>query len=139
MKTCRFIKSFLMVAIVAIAFVATSCSKSQTEVNGFISSLNEYGQNIKDANSAEELNEVNNAFVKTMQKYSESKVELTAADHEAIAKAIRSLGTITNEKFTELAGGAAPLTQEQLDQRFDEFKTEIENCKTLGDVVNIGL
>lgn len=134
------ITAFLSVAIIAIgSFIASSCSKSQTEVNSFITSLNNYQQSIKQAGSAQELSEIDASFVAEVQKYSSSDVKLTEADREALTKAIGQLGETTNAKMGELSGGKAPLSDEQLQQRLDAFKAAIDRCQTLGDVVTVGL
>lgn len=133
-------KSILSIAAVAIvALIATSCSKSQAEVNSFITSLNNYEQSIKQANSAKELLTIDSSFFSTVSEYKDSKVELTDADRDAIAKALGSLGSTTNAKMGEFNNGKAPLTEEQLQKRLNDWRTEMSKCQTLGEVVSMGI
>lgn len=139
MKAKHFLTSLMAVGLIAIASLTSACSKSQTEINSFITSLNNYNESIRQANSAQELQEIDQSFVKEVSKYSNSKVTLTDADRDAIVKAIATLSQTTNEKIGQLSGGTMPLNKEQLNERLAQFKTAIDSCNTLGDVITVGV
>lgn len=140
MKTTFHLTALLSIAFIASAALFSSCSGSQAEVNKFITSLNDYNQSIQQVNNVNELHEVNATFEANIQEFASSDVKLTDADRNAIIKTIGELGKTTNEKFAQLSPtGTKPLTDEQYNQRLQEFENAINSCQTLGDIVSIGL
>ncbi|MCM1292445.1 MAG: hypothetical protein NC111_01655 [Bacteroides sp.] len=131
----KIISFFAAAALTALAFISCSGSKSQAEVNAFVTSMNNYSQSIAKATSPEEVIEIDGAFAKDISQYANSNAKLTAADREAIFKAIENYSTNVNNKFNELG---LSVSQEEVKANHDNLKAVIDTCTTLASVVKVG-
>lgn len=130
--------SFITAGISALTAFLTSCS-GQNDVNAFVSSMDNYAQNIENASSLQEVSELDHQYAATASKYADSKTELTDADRAEIMKAIVNLSTKANNKIGQLQGLGQNISDSLLNARADEFRAAIDRCNTLGEVIRIGL
>lgn len=134
------IKMFLMtLGVISAIGSLSSCSKIRTEVNGFVTSIDNYTESISRANSTDELFTLDRQFAIDIEKYLNSKAELTDADRDAIMEAIVRLAKENNKKSAELSGTPVALSDSLLKARADDFRQALDNCKTLGDAISMGL
>lgn len=134
----------LLVAVVAISTVVSSaifsaCSKSQTEVNSFVTSIDNYTESIRQANNPDELLTLDQQFAMEIEKYVNSKATLDQADRNAIMESIINLAKVNNEKSAKLKGVPVIMSDSMLNARADEFRKALDKCNTLGEAVSMGL
>lgn len=132
---------FILPLAAALTFTLSlfSCSNGHTEINAFITSMDNYALSIENATSLQEIGELDQEYAVTAAKYADSKAELTDADRTAIMNAILKLSKTTNSKITELSGGMQPLSDSLFNERAAAFKDALDQCSTLGEAVNMGL
>lgn len=124
--------------LLVLAALLTSCS-GKSDVDDFVSSMDNYAQSIEKAGSLKEVGELDRQYAATASKYAESETKLTDADRSAIMEAILNLSTKANNKIGQLQGIEQNIPDSLLEARADDFRAAIDRCNTLGEVVRIGL
>lgn len=151
------IKKILLVTLSIVAvggsmLIFSSCSNSgnstnngetdqttataQTEINSIITTMNDYTQSISQCNSPEEILDMDRSFSELLNRYVDSNQPINDADREAVAAAMVRLSTAANTRFAELTGEA--FDTDTLQERQASFVEELQNCKTVADVIRLG-
>ncbi len=135
MKTKNLRMMLMMVVAVAIGMMTGACSR-HTEVNELIGTLNQYADSFNNVKSLEEFNEMMTQFNSDTRKYADSTAPVDKADREAILEAIDGFSASVNKSMSQLLN-LPVMSDEQRAAEMKILSKDLENTKTLGDVIKI--
>lgn len=109
---------------------------AQRDINAIVSTIDNYTLSVSNATSVEEIFELDTEFAQGVGKYANSKEPVNEADRQTVLAACERLSITINGRIKELSG-EAPMTLEQIQQNKDQLAADLNNCKTVGQIVQI--
>lgn len=116
--------NFSMIMVMAIILgISTSCSAHNTEVEEFIGEFENCVPKIKKCDNFDDVLKANDNFIASLEKFTESTVQLTDNDYKAIANAMIEV----TKAVYEFRGENFTISEESVIE-------EVSKYKTLGDL-----
>lgn len=116
----------------------TQSAATQRDINSIVTTIDNYTLSVSNATSVEEIFELDIEFAQSVGKYANSREPVNEADRQTILAACERLSITINGRIKDLSG-EAPMTLEQIQQNKDQLTADLNDCKTVGQVVRIAV